>query len=28
MTNQGGDKAAKACDDAATALIQFQQRRP
>ena len=28
MTNQGGDKAAKACDDAATALIQFQQRKP
>jgi len=28
MTNQGGDKAAKACDDAATALIQFQQRSP
>jgi len=28
MTNQGGDKAAKACDDTATALIQFQQREP
>ena len=28
MTNQGGDKAAKACNDAATALIQFQQREP
>jgi len=28
MTNQGGDKAEKACDDAAAALIQFQQRKP
>ena len=28
MTNQGGDKAAKACDDAAGALIQYLQRKP